>query len=58
MASSMTWKRTAGKKLNLWDNEKHNKLKTDLQRRLLDKLIELSPRSYIPWNEGAPKLGG
>ena len=45
-------------KTNLWDIEEHKELKTYLQRRLLDKLIELSPRSYVPWNEGAPKLSG
>ena len=45
-------------KTNLWDSEEHRELKTDLQRRLLDKLIELSPRSSTPWNEGAPRLSG
>ena len=31
-------------------------LKSKLQKRLLDKLIELSQRSYIAWNHGAPEL--
>ena len=45
-------------KKNLWDSEEHKELKTALQRKLLDKLIDLSPRSSTPWNEGAPKLSG
>ena len=43
-------------KENLWDREEHASVKTDLQTQLLNKLIELSPRSYTPWNRGAPSL--
>ena len=41
---------------NLWDCKELTELKSELQKRLLDKLIELSPRSYIAWNHGAPEL--
>ncbi len=43
-------------KENLWDRRDIAELKSKLQKRLLDKLIELSPRSYIAWNHGAPEL--
>lgn len=43
-------------KENLWDRQDLAALKSKLQKRLLDKLIELSPRSYIAWNHGAPEL--
>ena len=43
-------------KENLWDCEEHVLIKHDLQTQLLNKLIELSPRSHIPWNKGAPPL--
>jgi uncharacterized sulfatase len=43
-------------KENLWDREEQAALKCGFQRRLLNKLIELSPRSYIAWNHGAPEL--
>lgn len=43
-------------KVNLWDSEAHAELKGDFQKRLLDKLIELSTRSYIAWNVNAPEL--
>ena len=43
-------------KENLWDCEEHVLIKHDLQTQLLNKLIELSPRSHIPWIKGAPPL--
>ena len=43
-------------KENLWDCKELTELKCELQKRLLDKLIELSPRSYIAWNHAAPEL--
>ena len=43
-------------KENLWDRQELTALKSKLQKRLLDKLIELSQRSYIAWNHGAPEL--
>ena len=43
-------------KENLWDRQDLAELKSKLQKRLLDKLIELSQRSYIAWNHGAPEL--
>ena len=44
-------------KRNLWDCKEFEDLKANLQRRLLDKLIELSPKACVPWNHGAPELG-
>jgi len=41
---------------NLWSDAASEPVKARFQTLLLDKLIELSPWSRIPWNKGAPQI--
>ena len=41
---------------NLWDAPEAAQVKTDLQRRLLDHMIAIRPRSEAEWNKGAPRI--
>lgn len=41
---------------NLWDDPRYEQLKARFSGQLVDTLIKLSPRSYIPWNKGAPVI--
>jgi uncharacterized sulfatase len=45
-----------GEMTNLWDDASLADVAQELTRQLLDKMIEVSPRSRVPWNRGAPAV--